>query len=89
MSTTPKIGDGCSACKNTGYSGRVVLSEPFPITEKMRSLISDGFKVREVREELIKLNIINLLQDGLIKSLQGVTTLEEVFRVSKEVEEQE
>lgn len=82
-------GKGCSACKDTGYSGRVVLSEALPINESMRSVIANGFKMDEVKKELQKIGMISLLQDGIIKALNGITTLEEVFRVSKEVEEQE
>ncbi|NQT49897.1 type II/IV secretion system protein [Candidatus Kuenenbacteria bacterium] len=82
-------GKGCAICKNTGYSGRIVISEVLPITEKMRIIISNGFKKPEVLEELKRIGMISLLQDGIIKSLQGFTSLEEIFRVSKEVEEQE
>ncbi len=82
-------GKGCPVCKNTGYSGRVVISEALPISDKMRIIIANGFAQVEVEKELDRLGRINLIQDGLIKALLGVTTMEEVFRVSKEVEEQE
>ncbi len=82
-------GVGCPICKNTGYSGRVVIAEVLPITGKMRELIANKFPQAEVAVELKRIGVRNLIQDGLIKALQGVTTFEEVFRVSKEVEEQE
>ncbi|MBT5503305.1 type II/IV secretion system protein [Candidatus Falkowbacteria bacterium] len=82
-------GKGCPACKNSGYSGRVVFSEVLPINEKMRSLIANNFPKAEVLKELAEIGVVSLLQDGIIKALQGSTALEEVFRVSKEVEEQE
>jgi len=82
-------GVGCSVCKDTGYTGRVVLSEALPVNNKMKNLIANGFPQDEVKAELKKMGIVSLLQDGVIKALQGVTSLEEVFRVSKEVEEQE
>ena len=81
-------GRGCPVCKNTGYTGRVVIAEILPITDKMRSVIADGFNKAEVEKELKRIGVISLLQDGIIKSLQGTTSLEEVFRVSKEIEEQ-
>ena len=81
-------GRGCPVCKNTGYTGRVVIAEILPITDKMRAAIANGFNKAEVDKELKRIGVINLLQDGIIKSLQGVTSLEEVFRVSKEIEEQ-
>jgi len=82
-------GKGCNNCKNTGYTGRVVLAEALPITKKLRMIISEGFKIKEVQQELAGLGMINLVQDGIIKALQGITTFEDVFRVSKEVDEQE
>ncbi|HMB25794.1 MAG TPA: GspE/PulE family protein [Patescibacteria group bacterium] len=82
-------GKGCSACKGTGYSGRIVLAEVLPINNKMRELVANGFPSKKVREVIDKMGLISLLQDGIIKSLQGITSLEEVFRVSKEVKEQE
>jgi len=81
-------GKGCSACKNSGYKGRVVLAEVLPISEKMRKIISSGFKQDDVAAELARLKMTNLYQDGLMKALQGLTTLEEVMRVSAEVEEE-
>jgi type IV pilus assembly protein PilB len=81
-------GRGCPVCKNTGYTGRVVIAEILPITDRMRSVIADGFNKAEVEKELKRIGVISLLQDGIIKSLQGTTSLEEVFRVSKEIEEQ-
>lgn len=81
-------GRGCPVCKNTGYTGRVVIAEILPITDKMRAAIANGFNKAEVDKELKRIGVINLLQDGIIKSLQGITSLEEVFRVSKEIEEQ-
>ncbi|MFH0815141.1 MAG: ATPase, T2SS/T4P/T4SS family [Candidatus Falkowbacteria bacterium] len=80
-------GHGCSACKNTGYSGRVVLSEIFSITENMRKIIADGFKHDVASKELEKNKMMTLYQDGLIKAVQGMTTVEEVMRVSEETEE--
>ena len=82
-------GSGCPECKETGYTGRIVLAESLPINEKLKVIIADNYKMSDVSEEIKRMNMISLLQDGLIKVLQGQTTLEEVFRVSKEVEEQE
>jgi type IV pilus assembly protein PilB len=82
-------GAGCPQCKETGYTGRIVLSEALPISESLKVIIADNYKMDKVSEQIDKMNMITLLQDGIIKALQGQTTLEEVFRVSKEVEEQE
>jgi len=82
-------GRGCPACKNSGYAGRMVIAEALPITEKMRIIIANGFKTEEVQAELKHIGVLNLVQDGVVKALQGGTSIEEVFRVSKEIEEQE
>ena len=81
-------GKGCSACRDSGYSGRVVISEALPITQKMRVIISEGFKPEAVEKEVPIGLSLSLVQDGIEKVLMGITTLEEVFRVSKEIEEQ-
>ena len=82
-------GRGCPQCKNSGYAGRMVIAEALPITEKMRVIIANGFKKEHVQAELARVGVLNLIQDGIVKSLQGGTSIEEVFRVSKEIEEQE
>lgn len=81
-------GKGCSNCRDSGYTGRVVICEALPINQKMRVIISNGFKPDAVEKEVANVLSITLVQDGIVKALQGITTLEEVFRVSKEIEEQ-
>jgi type IV pilus assembly protein PilB len=82
-------GKGCPVCKNTGYKGRVVIAESLPITEKMRVIISEGLKHEDLKAELERIGMITLVQDGIMKALLGITSLEEVFRVSEEAKEQE
>ncbi|MBI5076761.1 type II/IV secretion system protein [Candidatus Falkowbacteria bacterium] len=82
-------GKGCPLCKNSGYSGRVVVAETLLISERMREIIANGFRHEEVKKEMENRPMLTLLQDGVIKALQGITTLEEVMRVSKEEKEQE
>ncbi|MFA6537616.1 MAG: GspE/PulE family protein [Patescibacteria group bacterium] len=82
-------GKGCTSCKNTGYTGRLVISEVLPINNRLRELIVNDFPQEKVRAEIASLGLINLLQDGIIKALLGMTTVEEVFRVSKEIEDQD
>ncbi len=79
---------GCSFCKETGYSGRVVVAEVLPISGKLKEIISSDFNREEMEKEVLAMGIPSLLQDGLQKVLLGVTTIEEVFRVANEIEEQ-
>ena len=76
-------GKGCPHCGNTGYKGRLAISEVVDINEKLKTLILDGHK--HITESEIKATqpYSNMYQDGIIKVLQGLTTLEEVLRVMK------
>ena len=76
-------GRGCPQCKNSGYAGRMVIAEALPITEKMRIIIANGFKKEHVQAELARIGVLNLVQDGVVKALQGGTSIEEVFRVTE------
>jgi type IV pilus assembly protein PilB len=79
-------GKGCPNCNNSGYVGRSVLSEILEITPPLKDLIAKRSEMEAVRVQLKKQNFINLRQDGIIKALKGVTTLEEVIRASQEQE---
>jgi len=71
---------GCIYCKNTGYQGRVVISEVLSITNAMREKISaaEG-KMLNFNEELKKQNFVTIRQDGFLKALLGLISLEEVW----------
>ncbi|MBU1131099.1 Flp pilus assembly complex ATPase component TadA [Patescibacteria group bacterium] len=76
-------GKGCAKCGNTGYQGRISISEVLPISQRMKEIIYHGFKSEEVKEELKKQEFITLTQDGWMKALLGLTTIEEILRVTK------
>lgn len=74
---------GCSECLNTGYQGRVGIFELMVMTEELKSFIlttSDSNQIR--RQALSSGEMLTLRQDGLQKVLAGLTTLEEVYRVT-------
>lgn len=77
-------GRGCLRCGDTGYNGRVACAELVMFTEAMRDLVVRGFPIEQVRELSIKQNMLSLKQDGILKALEGFTTLEEVFRITAE-----
>ncbi len=82
--TTPwdfRRGTGCRHCGQTGYFGRVALYEQFLITDKIKALIAEGAKLHEVRQAAARDGFQTLLQSGLTKARDGVTTLEEIFSV--------
>jgi type IV pilus assembly protein PilB len=82
-------GKGCARCKGTGYSGRVAIAELLLFTNQMRKFTETGFPLAEVEKETKAQGMIVLRQDALLKALEGITTIEEVYRLSQETEEGE
>ncbi len=75
-------GNGCEKCLNTGYSGRLGIFELMPVSDKIRKLIMGGADSSTIKEQAIADGMKTLLQDGFEKVIKGLTTLEEVLRVS-------
>ena len=76
-------GKGCKNCKQSGYRGRTGIFELLPINEKIKQLISEKASTQVIREAAKKtIGMISLREDGLGKVLKGITTLEEVDRVT-------
>ncbi|MFO0752411.1 MAG: type IV-A pilus assembly ATPase PilB [Thermodesulfovibrionales bacterium] len=78
------IGLGCPECNNSGYRGRVALYEVMPIKDELKELILQGASSAEIKKEAVRLGMATLRQSGLKKALEGVTSLEEVLRVTFE-----
>jgi general secretion pathway protein E len=77
-------GKGCDDCRGTGYRGRTGIYELFVITEDVRSLILRRASSREIRRLAIDMGMVTLRQDGWGRAVDGVTTIEEVLRVTQE-----
>ncbi len=75
-------GRGCEACDGTGYKGRVALYEVLVVSEPIKELILNGASALEIKREAIRLGMKTLRRSGLNKVKAGITTLEEVLRVS-------
>ncbi|MFC5453087.1 GspE/PulE family protein [Paenibacillus aestuarii] len=73
-------GAGCGACNRTGYRGRVAIHEVLKADDSLRQLVSDTSTLQELREAAAKQGMIQLLDDGIHKVVQGITTLQEVIR---------
>lgn len=73
-------GEGCDACKKTGFKGRVPIQELLILDDEVRRLITEGASTQEIESAAVKAGMKTLKMDGLEKSLQGLTTLEEVKR---------
>ncbi len=77
-------GLGCDECRNTGYRGRTAIYELFTITEDVRSLILRRASSREIRRLAVEAGMTTLRMDGWSRACEGVTTVEEVLRVTQE-----
>lgn len=77
-------GKGCDFCGGTGYSGRTGIFEVLDITEKISRMIMEDVTDTDIRNVAIEQGMITMVQDGYLKALEGITTIEEVLRVSKE-----
>lgn len=78
------LAKGCQACNSTGYRGRVGIFETILMTESMEEFILKNPSIASFRTEAIKKGMVTMYQDGLIKALQGTTTIEEVERETGE-----
>ena len=77
-------GKGCMTCGNTGYRGRTVIGEMFEAGPEIKDVISkEQFDTKTVGDQLAKQKYITLMQDGLIKTILGQTTIEEVLRATQ------
>lgn len=75
---------GCEACRGKGYLGRTMLVEVLPMTDPIRSLILRHAEAQELHQAAVAEGMRTMFEDGLAKVVQGVTTLEEVMRTTRE-----
>jgi general secretion pathway protein E len=75
---------GCGHCANTGYIGRISILEMLPMTDALRSMVMKHATATELRAEAVREGMLTMYEDGLRKALAGVTTFEEVLRVTRE-----
>lgn len=77
-------GKGCPKCLDTGYKGRIGIFELMTIDDSLRSLITAKTPLEEVRKKVRASGMRSLKEDGINKIKQGLTTVEEVLRVTRE-----
>lgn len=77
-------GEGCTECNNNGYLGRIGIFEVLPVTEKIGRLILEHSPASEIEKVAVDENMITMKQDGYLKVLEGITTIDEVLRVAQE-----
>ncbi|MEW6570224.1 MAG: type IV-A pilus assembly ATPase PilB [Nitrospirota bacterium] len=75
-------GKGCSVCNNSGYKGRIALYEIMPVDSEIKEMVLEGASAGELKKAGIRLGMKTLRMSGLTKIKEGVTSLEEVLRVT-------
>ena len=76
---------GCKACSATGYAGRTMISELMPMTDGIRPLVLRHAEARELQAQAIASGMQTMYAHGIKKALAGITTVEEVIRVTRDV----
>jgi general secretion pathway protein E len=77
-------GVGCDKCGNTGYKGRLGIHEILEVTPAVAQMIMEHKSAQEIQDQGEKEGMTLMWEDGFIKALKGITTIDEIVRVSKE-----
>jgi len=80
--TKVKQGKGCPRCAGTGYKGRIALYEVMPMGDVLRQFVLNGASATEIKREAAKLGMMTLRASALMRLKEGVTSIEEVLRVT-------
>ncbi|MBI5468737.1 MAG: type IV-A pilus assembly ATPase PilB [Deltaproteobacteria bacterium] len=75
-------GNGCATCNGSGYKGRIALYEVMPFTDTLKELVLNGASSSELKRGAIKEGMKSLRMSGITKVAEGVTTIEEILRVT-------
>ncbi|KMY51112.1 GspE/PulE family protein [Peribacillus loiseleuriae] len=75
-------GKGCPSCQNSGYHGRIAIHEVLNIDDEIQSMMMNNKPLSEIKQYTVRNGMIFLIDDGLLKAKQGLTTVEEVLRVA-------
>lgn len=77
-------GEGCDQCGHGGYQGRIGVFEVLSVSEKIGRLILERAPAQEIEKQAVEEGMITMKQDGYLKMVEGITTIEEVLRVAQE-----
>ena len=77
-------GKGCDRCGGSGYSGRIGIFEVLSITDKISRMMLENISTLDIEETAVESGMLTMIQDGYLKALEGISSIEEVLRVSKE-----
>jgi len=79
-------GQGCTHCEQSGYHSRLAIVEVMAATEELKKIIADGHvtNIDLVKGEFIRQGMLTMKQDGIIKAMRGLTTIEEMWNATKD-----
>lgn len=77
-------GKGCPICKNTGYAGRIGIFEILVLSKKIQDLVIEKTDSQQIMHQAVLEGMTTMLEDGLFKVQEGITTIEEVVRATRE-----
>jgi type IV pilus assembly protein PilB len=75
-------GTGCPECNNSGYKGRIGIYEVIIMSDPIRAALSETISEYEMQKLALEQGMVTMTQDGLLKAIEGITSVEEVFRVT-------
>jgi type IV pilus assembly protein PilB len=78
-------GEGCDKCRKTGYCGRAGIHELLLMDDTLRDIVTRNTDVTQLRKYCRERGLVTLRQDGFEKVLKGVTTIDEILRVTDNV----
>ncbi|MFH2062671.1 MAG: GspE/PulE family protein [bacterium] len=77
-------GSGCNQCDNAGYKGRMGIYEVLEVSPAISSMINENADADRIKKQAVAEGMITMLEEGFMKAIKGVTTIEEVLRVTKD-----
>ena len=76
-------GRGCPVCQQTGYLGRVGIFELLEITDSIKKLVMEKSNASQIKKEALKSGMVSMIEDGIKKAENGLTTIEEIIKAVK------
>ncbi len=78
-------GQGCVRCENTGYKGRMAIAEVLAVNQRLQEIMTEksGNMIETIRQEFTNQGMFSMRQDGIFKALRGITTIDEVWDVTR------
>jgi general secretion pathway protein E len=76
-------GAGCKECSFSGYSGREMISEVLTVTEEISRMIASNASKEQLTVQAHSEGFVTMFEDGIIKAIDGKTTIDEIYRVAR------